>query len=338
MDNKDNIKKIKDLIVKSDKILILMSQPDGDSIGSGIVLRRYLESLYKIADLYSNKRIDARFNFLSFIDEIKPANIAKLDLSQYDLIMTVDTGNLSQVYSSEKYPDFHFPPGTPIIAIDHHASNQQYAKYSIYDEGASSTGELLYEFLKSEGYIPTVEEAELLYYAIASDTGFFRWQITPKTLRYTSDLLEIGVDYQKLMDQYFDNTTEKQVPYLIEFIKRTVFHKRPRYILLYISKTMMKKLKINNEDLKQIRDMYRNNFQTTFKDYSIFIIASEQQDFTILSIRGNPYSNELDLFRLREFGDFNGGGHKNACSFLTHQTKADIIKTLNKGINSLKKE
>ena len=196
---KSSIKKID----SAKKILILISSPDGDSVGTSIVLKHFLENKNKIADIYSNKPLYDTLKKLPLSDEIIITDVVKINFHEYDLIITVDTANLEQLYNYNKYDKFKFPDYIDFVCIDHHASNTSFTKYKIYDKEASSTAEVLYTHLIKNDFPLNKDEATLLYFAIASDTGFFRWQIKPETFRVASKLLESNVDYNKLANLYF---------------------------------------------------------------------------------------------------------------------------------------
>jgi phosphoesterase RecJ-like protein len=92
--------------------------------------------------------------------------------------------------------------------IDHHAKGEMYADGYI-DGHASSAGELVYllsrELVKS-GRIAAIPEGvdRLLYAAISSDTGCFRYSnASPETHRAAAALLEAGFDSADLNHRLF---------------------------------------------------------------------------------------------------------------------------------------
>ncbi len=335
---KNNIEKAIKRIDESQKILILISPPDGDSVGTSVVLKRYLESRKKFVSLYSNKPINSIFEKLPILkDEIQVTDVTKIDFYNYDLLITIDTGNITQLYNDQKYKKFKFPDNLDILCIDHHSSNTNYAKYNIYEK-ISSTAEVLYKYLLRNKFEINKDEAELLYFAIAWDTGFFRWEINPDTLKYAGELLSYEIDYNKLSDIYFRNLPDNFSKIFKKFITRVKFNKRLKYTLLYIDKDFINKLKIERNDLKLYLDNFRLNFLLSLSDYDISIIIREIDDFHVISFRGNAYTNKIDLTQIKNYYDFKGGGHKNACSFASNGSYDDIVKNINIAIKDLSKK
>ena len=329
-----DIEKSHKRINDASKILILISSPDGDSVGTSIVLKHILESRGKYVSLYSNKPLNGELKKLQFTDEIQITNVVKLDFYNYDLLITVDTANIDQLYNYNTYKNFKFPDNLDILYIDHHLSNTNFGKYKFYEE-VSSTAEVLYKYLIEGVYTLSQDEAEILYYSIASDTGFFRWQINPYTLYVASKLLEIGVNYDRLSNLYFENVDDKFIDVLDIFIKKTKFHKKLRYSSLYIDEKLISKMNIQREYLKNYTDTYRSNFLINLINYDISVIIREAKDFNIISFRGKSYTNKIDLTKMNQYSDFRGGGHKNACSFSSEKNYTQIIKDINFALKDL---
>ena len=334
----NEINKAINILEKSKKIVILISSPDGDSVGSSIILKHYLEDNGKIVDLYSSKRANSIFSNFKYIEEIEVINTTKVDYTYYDVIVIIDSGSIEQVYNSEKYPNFRFPNIVPMISIDHHLSNPHYAKYNIYDPKAGATGELVYKYFIENQYDLNQDEAELLYFALMWDTGNFRYNIREETLSIAAKLLGKAVNTDKLSSLYFENIDDDVKKYLPIFIEKTIFRKNPKFVYLYLSSNMIKKLKHKSFEIKKYIDVYRNAFQINIKDYDVFIIITERDDYKIISVRGKPYTNKINLSRLSEYGDFNGGGHKNAASFNSKEDKNTLIKTIASALIDLKEK
>jgi phosphoesterase RecJ-like protein len=316
-----------EILKKYNKFVILISSPDGDSIGSSIVLKQYLEDQGKIADIYSGKKINKRYSFLPNTEQVNATDTTKINYFEYEVIIAMDAGNLSQLYDMDKHPNFIFPENIEMLAIDHHESNPMYAKYNIYDKEASSTSEIIYTQIL-QGYKLTDSQAQLLFFGIVSDTGFFRWSTSSKTLKAASELATYNIEYDKLSSIYTSDINEKDADVFQELIKRTKYHKRPRFVYLYVSKRIMAKLKIREDELQNYINIYRSHFQISLSDYPIYLIITEKKDFYIISMRGNSYTNTANFAKFAGHSDFNGGGHKNAASYSSRKKIKDIVKDI----------
>ena len=175
-------------------LVIFHRHPDGDAVGSGFALKRMLEMMGCTVLCSCDDELPERLAFLveDCTESIKAENIPA-DFTPAQII-TVDTASPAQVgVQYDRYA------GRIDLMIDHHAKGEMYADGWI-DGNASSAGELIYllsrELLET-GRIPSIppEVDRLLYAAISSDTGCFRYSnASPTAHRAAAALLESGFD------------------------------------------------------------------------------------------------------------------------------------------------
>lgn len=186
-----------------DTLILLHRHPDGDAVGAGFALKRILEAMGCTAYCICEDELPERLRFLSegMQDSIRMENLpAALTPTQ---IISVDTASPAQ--AGELYPLFE---GRFDLMIDHHAKGETYADGYI-DGGASSAGELIFRLsreLVSAGRLSAIPEGvdRLLYAAISSDTGCFRYSnASPETHRAAATLLEAGFDAAELNHRLF---------------------------------------------------------------------------------------------------------------------------------------
>lgn len=113
----------------------------------------------------------------------------------YDLVLTVNSPDLASLGSlHQNNTDFFFK--TPIVNIDHEASNEQFGHINIVDITKSTTSELLYTIIKevfTTDLVPEIAHA-LLTGMIAGTNSFRDGHIKPATLAAASDLVHLGAD------------------------------------------------------------------------------------------------------------------------------------------------
>ena len=184
-------------------LILFHRHPDGDAIGSGFGLKLILEAMGCTAYCICEDEIPERLRFLteglqdSVLKENLPADFAPTQ------IISVDTASPAQ--AGILYPDYE---GRFDLMIDHHAKGEMYADGYI-DGHASSAGELVYRLsreLVKMGRISAIPEGvdRLLYAAVSSDTGCFRYSnASPETHRATAALLEAGFDSADLNHRLF---------------------------------------------------------------------------------------------------------------------------------------
>ena len=187
-----------------ESVLILFHRhPDGDAVGSGFALKLLLEAMGCTVYCVCEDEVPERLRFLAegLQDSIKQENLpADFTPSR---IISVDTASPAQ--AGTIYPLYE---GRFDLMIDHHAKGEMYADGYI-DGHASSAGELVYRLsreLVKMGRIPAIPEGvdRLLYAAISSDTGCFRYSnASPETHRAAAALLEAGFDAADLNHRLF---------------------------------------------------------------------------------------------------------------------------------------
>ena len=123
---------------------------------------------------------------------------------KYDLIITIDTPDreaFGHVFSNNT--DLFYK--TPVINIDHHASNEHYGQINVVDMSASSTAEIvvrLMEELDSTAIDKDIATA-LLTGMIANTKSFKTARVTPSTLQTASRLMKLGADRDGIVERLY---------------------------------------------------------------------------------------------------------------------------------------
>ena len=184
-------------------LILFHRHPDGDAIGAGFGLQLILEAMGCTVYCVCEDEIPERLRFLtegmqdSILKENLPADFTPTQ------IISVDTASPAQ--AGVLFPDYE---GKFDLMIDHHAKGEMYADGYI-DGSASSAGELIYRLsreLVRMGRISAIPEGvdRLLYAAVSSDTGCFRYSnASPETHRAAAALLEAGFDSADLNHRLF---------------------------------------------------------------------------------------------------------------------------------------
>ncbi len=184
-------------------LILLHRHPDGDAVGAGLALKLLLEARGCSAYCVCEDEIPERLRFLteglqeSILAENLPEGFTP------DRILSVDTASPAQ--AGTLFPLYE---GRFDLMIDHHAKGEMYADGYI-DGSASSAGELIYRLSRElfrTGRIPAIpaEVDRLLYAAISSDTGCFRYSnASSATHRAIAELLESVTDAADINHRLF---------------------------------------------------------------------------------------------------------------------------------------
>ena len=168
---------IVDFIRENDNFIVTSHvAPDGDNIGSSIAMTQFLVNNGKKAHHFLDDKIPSSLEFITSRVKIhKSEEFDKLrDFDKYSVIV-LDCGNKIRVNVKESILNNAFHT----ICIDHHESNDFFADINYVDDKASSTCELVYDFVKlyDETKIDEVV-ATALYTGLATDTGHFKFDCT----------------------------------------------------------------------------------------------------------------------------------------------------------------
>lgn len=173
-------------------------RPDGDSIGSAVALCLALRSLGKKADVFCDDLIPSRFFFLNAVRSVKNT----LD-EVYSAFVAIDCADVSRLGSFQQA----FCEHKNTFNIDHHVSNDRYAKNNYVVE-LSSNCENVFNLINQMGVEINQEIADLLAMGVMTDTGNFRHKnVTPNTLFTAAKLVELGANLNEIYYHMFSAQT-----------------------------------------------------------------------------------------------------------------------------------
>lgn len=106
---------------------------------------------------------------------------AKLAIEKADIFFCLDFNSLDRI---DKCGDLMMKQTAPKVVIDHHLFPENFADFILSDTTASSTSELIFDFIhlldQSKYLVPATADA--LYVGIVSDTGSFLYNTSSKVL------------------------------------------------------------------------------------------------------------------------------------------------------------
>ncbi len=173
-------------------ILIVSHQrPDGDAIGSTLGLGLALQAVGKQVQMVNKDGLPLNFKYLAGANEFK-----RKAEGEVDCVIALDCSDINRI------GDVINSYGTPDINIDHHTTNTNFAKINLVDTQAVAVAQMLAEYLPRWRIPLTPSAGAALITGLITDTiGFRTRNVTPKSLRITADLMELGVDMPMLYEQ-----------------------------------------------------------------------------------------------------------------------------------------
>ncbi|MBN1494309.1 bifunctional oligoribonuclease/PAP phosphatase NrnA [Candidatus Peregrinibacteria bacterium] len=251
--------------------------------------------------------------------------------SKYDLIIVVDTGDLSQLGKLYEQNAGLFTQ-VPVINIDHHISNNHFGKINYIDIMASSTTELLIPVLEELSKVTgkeliTEDVATLLLAGIITDTGSFQNANTsPKAFANASHLLGYGARQQEIIQHIYKTKNLTMLKLWGRVLTKIQFDKLFRIVWSTISQQDFKETQSRDEDTGDIID----ELMTNAPGADIVLLIKQRHD-GIISGSIRTVSPSIDASVIAEM--FDGGGHTQAAGFKIKngdllQTEQNIIKKI----------
>lgn len=187
-----------DLIKPHDKIFISAHiMPDGDCIGSTLGLAWALRKLGKTVTVTCNDHVSNTFKYLEGFAELTP----KLPTDE-SLLLFLD-GSAADRFGAA-YNEKFFGE-RPVLVIDHHVTNDQFAPLNYIDVRAASTAEIIYRVIIALGVPFDRPIAMCLLTGIVTDTlGFRTSSTTVDTLRAVTVLMEAGGSIPEIIESSFN--------------------------------------------------------------------------------------------------------------------------------------
>ena len=291
-------------------------KPDGDCVGSTLAVYNYIRKYHPEMEVELHlEPIPNIFKFLANADKIDSSYIEK---EPYDLFIALDCGDEKRLGNAVKY--FHAAKRT--FCVDHHISNQNFADANYIFPEASSTCELVYELIDEEKI--TKEIAECIYVGIVHDTGVFQYSCTSaKTMNIAGRLMEMGIDFSRIVDKTYYEKTYEQNRILGQALVDSQLFLDGKCIASIVTKEEMEKYQVLPKHLEGIVQQLR---ATKDVEAAIFLYENEDGSFKA-SMRS---SGKVDVAVIMM--SYGGGGHIRAAGATIEGNAKEILEGIVKDV------
>lgn len=297
-------------------------RPDGDCVGACMGLYLYLKENYPEieTDVYLEEPKEG-FSFLSGFREIKTVYD---ESKKYDVFFVLDTSVKNRIGVALA----GYESAGRTICIDHHISNKGFGDKNVIRPQVSSASELVYTLLEEDKVTKPVAEA--LYMGIIHDTGVFQYSCTtPETMRIGAKLMEMGIDFSKIVDKTFYEKSYVQNQVLGRCLMESIMVLDGKCIVGSVKKKDMDFYGVEPKDLDGIVQQLR---VTKGVEVAIFLYEVKTQEFKV-SLRSN---GPVDVNAVASY--FGGGGHVKAAGCTMQGSVYDVINNLTLPIEKQLKE
>ena len=291
--------------------------PDADALGSALAFYEILKRLGKKARIVNHSSTPYNLEFLDINNVIEKydENIHSSIFDEAEVFLLLDLNQGNRIVSME-HGLLNFK-GVK-ICIDHHQDPGSFSDYLFGGIDYSATGEIIFEFIENTGIVEIDKRiAELLYAAIMTDTGSFRFdRTTPRVHYIAAKLLECDVNPTQMYDRIFDQFRAARLKLLGDALSSIKIDSTNQIAYMQITRQLLIKNGASEADIDGFV-----NYCLSIQNIKIGILLYELNDGIKISFRskGTIQVNKL----AQEFG---GGGHTNASGArLFHTAINDII-------------
>ncbi len=299
------------IINKSEKILLVAhSNPDSDTVGANLALKKYIASLGKTADIVC---LDPIPEYLEDLFGSSSSLSDDIDASPYDAVIGCDSVERGM---HKIFPKLREDQAT--VLIDHHPDITLQGDVNIMDSTRSSVCEIVYRFFAFINAKITSEIATCLLAGILGDTGGFQHSNTStEVMNIASDLMKRGALLSKIVDVVFANKKISTLKLWGKAFEKARINEKNGMIVTVLTQEDIEECESTLEDIAQVASILNTVPGTKFS-----LILSQKDDGTVKgSLRSEEYKG-VDVSDIAH--QFGGGGHKLASGF---EVKGKIVET-----------
>ncbi len=283
------------LSVPAPTLVLCHARPDADALGSAMALSLWLQKKGSAAYVVCANEIPERLRFLTegVQDSVLlygvPAGFENARVITVDTASPAQLGELWEVFGDRIS-----------LMIDHHERGTRYADGWVVP--CAATGEMIYDLIADSGEDVSGKCSELLYAAISSDTGGFRYSnTTPGTHLRAAVLLESGIDAARINHLLLEVKSQKLLAAEAEGFKHLHLYEKGKVAILAFPYECKRDLALADEHLETLVDVAR---RVAGVEIAAAIRQPNEEPVFRLSMRA---SVDFDVSAV--CAAFGGGGH-----------------------------
>ncbi len=299
-------------------------RPDCDALGSSLALVLILEALGKEATIVLGYEVPSNLKWLDRRGRIKRLgrDIAREDIDAFDVLIVLDTSAWAQLSHMEEVVRSF---GGPKLVIDHHVSSDELGAVTFTDSHTEATGRLVADAAEHLGVELTAELATMLFAAVATDTGWFRFaSTTSQTYRLAARLVDAGAKPSEIYAELYEKETLTRLQLIGRVMARARTDLDGRLIYTWIERADFETTAALPTDSEDVINMTLAVGGTEGA-----VILAEQPGGTFkVSFRSRC---QMDCAKVAE--QFGGGGHKAAAGATI---KGDLEVVLKQALDAVR--
>lgn len=304
-------------LIRSHQRFVLTShiRPDCDALGSELGMAHVLEALGKDVRIVNGQATPPNIAFIDPEKRIDVINetVKPADLADREILLVLDTsawaqlGPMGEVVKTTKAKK---------MVLDHHMSSDDLGAEEFKNVKAEATGRLVMEAAEQLGVKLTEKIATPLFAAIATDTGWYRFQsASSETYRFAAKLIDAGARPAAIYNALYEQDTLGRM-------------KLRGIILARIQAELEGHLAYTHVLLEDFQQTGSLPSDTEDAINMLLAIAGTQVAVIFVQLPKNAFKvsfrsrSHVDCSKLAE--QFSGGGHKAAAGATLTGSLADV--------------
>ncbi len=298
-------------------------EPDGDCIGSQIALGLFLSRIGNSSTLVNPgpfERTEVRHFAPRFSRELPKRR------SEKEAIIIVDCSTLDRIGDLAEQLD-----GRPVAVIDHHASGELFGDVRFVDASIPATTLLVQAVIETLGEAPAPDEAKMLFFGLATDTGFFRFldENSGDVFHAAARLAETGASPRETSALISSGRTFASRKLIGRLLERAKPYADGRFILTYMTAEERSEFGKENRDSDAL-------YQLLLSIEGCEVIAFLREESEAVCKGSLRATSEIDVGEIATH--VGGGGHQKAAGFLNRaslqETREKVIRLVTERLES----
>jgi len=307
--------KLMQALEKRDSFLLIgHKNPDGDCLSSQMAFGIFLERMGKKVCLLSPGPFDRpeiehqEKHFQSHV----PGDWKHTD----PLVVVLDCSTIDRIgHLADEIKDF------TVAVVDHHNSGMSFGDIQFIRPEAPSVTFLIHKIMEAFNEEPTPEEAKLLLFGIATDTGFFRHleSGSEELFRSVAELTKCGASPKDAHSEMYGGRTLKSKQLMGRLLSTVRSELDGKLLITHETEEDLLEFGTINRD----SDALYQQLQGIKNVEAIILIRFESGSEISVGLRSKHYA---DIGAVAK--SFGGGGHKKAAGFSWNGSAEDITEKL----------
>ena len=290
-------------------------RPDGDTLGSAALLCRGLRQLGKVAYILENPEITPKYAPLH-------KGLTMPSVQEGDVLIAVDTASKGMLPEA-----FAHLADAIALRIDHHGTAESFTDWELVEPEAAACGEIVYGVLQELGAQLDEPMADVLYTAVSTDTGCFRYaNTTPNTFQVAADCAAVSKNLFAMNQLYFDTNSLGRLRLQGYMVENAIFLQEGKAVICALPKSVEEELGLCEDDMENI-----SGFPRSIEGVKVAATIREDAPGKVkISVRAVPGCDAAAIC-----AKFGGGGHKGAAGASMEMSIADAVEALQEAIPML---